>query len=269
MAQELIADLNINLIDIGPEQSRVRNIDHGINELAQHIDRYGLLQPIVVFRRDDRFVLVCGQRRLLAYRTLGKETIPANVIDMPEDAIEAKAISFAENYLRIPLVERDIIDACMAFYHRYGSMREAARRLRLPYDEVREYVRREELPQELVELVDDSRVNLSDAVRAQRAAQSEEGEVDIEKAVHIALELPHLTTDQRKELPRKAKEMPSATTEELMEEVKKPPRIVRYGLTLAILYAEGVQTAANGLKRSEEEVIELAVVDWLVRSGYA
>ncbi|MCB7129590.1 MAG: ParB/RepB/Spo0J family partition protein [Candidatus Brocadiales bacterium] len=258
----------IDHIEIGPEQSRVRKIEEDVGELAESINVNGLLQPIIVFPRDDSYVLVSGQRRLLAFKKLGLPEIPAKVIDEPDDPIKAKAMSFSENYIRRPLTRPDAIDACMAFYHRYGSMKAASEELGLPYHKVREFVRYEGLPEELKQLVDEKKVKVDDAVRARNVAELADGSVDVEKATQIAMELRPLSGEQKKQLEEKAEEMPAASTEELIEEVKKPAKIKKYTIVLGLPYAEGLAKAAKDIDKTEEDTAGVAVVDWLARGGY-
>jgi ParB family chromosome partitioning protein len=62
-----------------PHQPRRRIDPAGLEDLAASIERHGLLQPIVVRRReeDDRYELVAGERRLRAFQKLGHKAIPA------------------------------------------------------------------------------------------------------------------------------------------------------------------------------------------------
>jgi len=70
-------ELPIERIRANPFQPR-RNFDPaGLEELVQSIRQHGLLQPIVVRARGDAYELVSGERRLRAFRELGRSQIPA------------------------------------------------------------------------------------------------------------------------------------------------------------------------------------------------
>jgi N6-adenosine-specific RNA methylase IME4 len=78
-----------------------------IGALAQNIAEVGLLHPIVI--RPDG-LLIAGERRLMAFKMLGRETIPATVIDL-EKAVRGE---YAENTFRkafTPSECADIADA--------------------------------------------------------------------------------------------------------------------------------------------------------------
>ncbi|MCL2033731.1 MAG: ParB/RepB/Spo0J family partition protein [Oscillospiraceae bacterium] len=72
--------LPIAQIKSSPGQPRRHFDDNDLGELAQSISANGLLQPITVRKtKDNFFELIAGERRTLACRKLGYETIPAIV----------------------------------------------------------------------------------------------------------------------------------------------------------------------------------------------
>ena len=139
--EEKYEKIPVNLIEVGTEQARLRKVDKNLDNLAENIKRLGLINPITVFPMEGKYVLIEGQRRLLAVKKLGWKEITAKIISKIEDPIFAKAYSFSENFLREDLVRKDVIDACTAFYKRYGSMKAVAEELGLPYHRVRKYVK--------------------------------------------------------------------------------------------------------------------------------
>jgi ParB family chromosome partitioning protein len=74
-----VVELDAAAIAPNPDQPRVKVDPAGIKDLADSIERHGLLQPILVRRGEGGFVLVAGQRRLLAFKELGRATVPAIV----------------------------------------------------------------------------------------------------------------------------------------------------------------------------------------------
>ena len=73
------------------------------DENIRSIDRVGLLKPIVVNERNRSkggYELVCGEGRFLAYRALGRDRIPAEIIDC--DRKTALLYSLVENIARVP-----------------------------------------------------------------------------------------------------------------------------------------------------------------------
>lgn len=58
-----------------------------IEELAQSIEERGLLQPILVTPRNERFEIIAGDRRYLAHKKLGREKIQAKVVEADAEAV--------------------------------------------------------------------------------------------------------------------------------------------------------------------------------------
>ena len=72
-------------------------------EIVANIKAIGLKKPVVVTRRpgateDDRYLLVCGEGRLKAFKALGETSIPALIIQASEE--DAFIMSLAENIAR-------------------------------------------------------------------------------------------------------------------------------------------------------------------------
>jgi ParB family chromosome partitioning protein len=86
--------------------------DKAIIELAESIKAVGLLEPIVVRPIDgDKFELVAGHRRYLAFKYLQRTTIPAIIQSF--DASTAEIAKLSENLIRKdlnPLEEALLID---------------------------------------------------------------------------------------------------------------------------------------------------------------
>lgn len=70
--------LPLDQIRRSPSQPRRYFDPDDLQELARSIAHNGLLQPITVRRVSDvRYELIAGERRTMAFRSLGRETIPA------------------------------------------------------------------------------------------------------------------------------------------------------------------------------------------------
>jgi ParB family chromosome partitioning protein len=74
---EGFAELPIKEVMPNPQQPRSDFDAASIKALAESIRSVGLLQPVVVRKADDGYVLVAGERRLRAVKQAGLKTIPA------------------------------------------------------------------------------------------------------------------------------------------------------------------------------------------------
>ncbi len=100
----------IALREIHPSSRNPRRGVKQVEALAESIDAYGLLQPLVVRpRAGGGFELVAGHRRYAAVQQLGWETAPATVRDV--DEAQAHVLTLVENLQREDLTPREEADA--------------------------------------------------------------------------------------------------------------------------------------------------------------
>lgn len=88
----------IKLSQIRPDSLQPRMIfqDAQIDDLAESIKKYGLLQPILVKKQDDRYIIIAGERRYRACKKLGLEYVEVII----KDDENAMLISLIENIQR-------------------------------------------------------------------------------------------------------------------------------------------------------------------------
>ncbi|MGA7157933.1 MAG: ParB/RepB/Spo0J family partition protein [Acidobacteriaceae bacterium] len=99
-------EIALELIDRNPFQTRTNFDETKLDELAVSIRASGVVQPVVVrhgvnHRQDGRYTLITGERRLLASRKAGKETIPAIVREVSN--LQAMEMTIVENLQRADL----------------------------------------------------------------------------------------------------------------------------------------------------------------------
>lgn len=92
--------VTLNLNEIEPNRTQARKIfdDESIDELASSIKEYGLIQPIVVTKKDNFYEIVAGERRWRASKKAGLKEIP--VVIRENDERKNKEISLIENIQR-------------------------------------------------------------------------------------------------------------------------------------------------------------------------
>lgn len=91
---------NLKLIDVEPNRNQPRrNFDsEKIEELAESIKEYGVIQPIIVTKEDDHYKIVAGERRWRAAKKAGITEIPAIIRAYTEQT--NKEIALIENIQR-------------------------------------------------------------------------------------------------------------------------------------------------------------------------
>jgi len=76
-----VLEIEIDKIKPNPYQPRKEFKEESIIELANSIKKYGLLQPIILIKDKQEYILVAGERRLKAVKTLNRDKIKAIVVD--------------------------------------------------------------------------------------------------------------------------------------------------------------------------------------------
>jgi len=264
------AEIDVDLIETGPGEVRTRKVEQNTDELAQNIKLHGLLQPIIVFYREERkkFELIIGQRRLIAVKKLGWSKIRAIVIKKPRDEAEAKAISYSENVLRQKLPRADEIDACKYFYDLYGTYKDVAEKLGINPTRVKKVLRLYGAPSELKKAYDDKKVTLQEAMQVLDVAMTPEGVYNEEKAQEAMGEMKIMTGEQKSRFVELAEEQPTSSLDKLAERAKSPREEIELTIHLGSKYAEALDNAAQDLVMSRENAAKTGIVSWLREEGY-
>jgi ParB family chromosome partitioning protein len=99
---ERVQNLLLTEVIANPDQPRRQFDQESLKELAQSIDRHGVLQPIIVSpSRDGTYIIVAGERRWRASQLTGLDRIPAIVRERQE--LEQLEIALIENVQRVDL----------------------------------------------------------------------------------------------------------------------------------------------------------------------
>ncbi len=77
MIEENIVELNIDQLIPNPYQPRKKFNENSLKELALSIKEYGIINPILVRPKDDKYEIIAGERRTRAAKLLNLPKIPA------------------------------------------------------------------------------------------------------------------------------------------------------------------------------------------------
>lgn len=102
MATAPVSDITI--------QDRSRKAPRNIDSLARSIRERGLLHPVVVREVEGRLVLVAGQRRIEAARSLGWTEVPVTVVTTLDDEMDALCAEGEENTEREPFTPAEAVE---------------------------------------------------------------------------------------------------------------------------------------------------------------
>lgn len=97
--QKNINYVSVDLILPNVYQPRKHFNEESIEELAQSINTYGIIQPLSIRKLgEDKYELVAGERRLRAAKKAGLTEVPAIIVDITDR--ESAAIALLENLQR-------------------------------------------------------------------------------------------------------------------------------------------------------------------------
>ncbi len=118
--------VQLSMLDIDPnrEQPRKKFDEEALNELAESIKTYGVIQPIVVAPVGKRYMIIAGERRFRASKLAGKTEIPA--IIRQYTAQEIKEISLIENLQREDLTPIEAARAIRTLMTEFNMTQEVA-----------------------------------------------------------------------------------------------------------------------------------------------
>ena len=112
----------LDSITFNPLQPRQSFSQGSLEELTQSILQHGVLQPLLVRRRDDHHELIAGERRLRAARAAKLERVPIIVVDA--DDSEALALALIENLQREDLTVLEEAHAYQVLTDQFGLTQE-------------------------------------------------------------------------------------------------------------------------------------------------
>lgn len=90
--------IDINLIKSNEEQPRKSFDDEKIMELAESIKSNGIIQPLILRKDNNEYIIVAGERRWRAAKSIGIKEVPAIIMDLTEKQV--LEISLIENIQR-------------------------------------------------------------------------------------------------------------------------------------------------------------------------
>ncbi len=111
-----IIAVDITLIKSNPYQPRKIFNEEKLKELSTSIKQHGLLQPIVLTRDGNEFILIAGERRLKASKLAKLENINATVLDVEDSKL--RELALVEN------IQRDDLNIIELAYSYAGLINE-------------------------------------------------------------------------------------------------------------------------------------------------
>jgi ParB/RepB/Spo0J family partition protein len=285
---ELMTDLETSKLFIG--EMNVRKSVGDLSELKLSIQEKGILQPLLVRPQKNRYEVVVGSRRYEAAKALGLKKVPAMI--RPLNDADALSVSLVENIQRSDLELEEEAEGILKLMKldpkRFASVKAVAKTLGRSESSVRELIDAYDLTFKLRE----KGMNIH-AARAPPEEQRKRGEAIPMK--HTELIARAIKSEEVRRLPsrefdRKVPEIVKAIAplpeedarrvvdrfkmfpEKSIQSIKEEALAKQTGVSVKVYFAprigRALNQAADERNMSEEELVSIAVEEWLVLKGY-
>lgn len=203
MSKNELMDIDMAMVVPTEAQPRQSFKEDTIKELAESIEKNGLLQPIVVRPMDGgKYQIIAGERRYRAFKKLGRTMIPAIVRDYEEEEVDK--LQLVENVQREDLNPYDEAIAYLKLKEKYGlkqdDIAKAVGKSR-PY--ISNMTRLLSLEEEILEMLKNGEITVSHAKLILSLDTKEERLKLAHKIKDAGLTVRH--TEERTRKPKKAK----------------------------------------------------------------
>ena len=118
VVKEVEQKININLIEPNKPQPRKQFDEEALEELSDSIKKYGILEPLIVTKKDNYYEIIAGERRWRAARIAGIKEVPVVIREYTDK--EIMEISLIENIQREdlnPIEEAQAYEALISQYN--------------------------------------------------------------------------------------------------------------------------------------------------------
>jgi len=161
----VVVNLAISDIDKNPFQTRYVADDDALEELANSIKANGVVQPILVRPSEEdkeRYILILGERRLLASKQAGKTHIPAMVRRVSLQ--QAAEMTIIENLQRQDLTPLEQAESFRVLSNEFAlTQQQIGERVGLSRESVANYMRLLKLPTDVMQLLIEKKINFAKA----------------------------------------------------------------------------------------------------------
>lgn len=155
-------ELPLNQIHVNPFQPRDEFATESLDELTASIKTYGVLQPLLVRKQDDRYELVAGERRLRAARQAGLTVVPVRIVEVDDQG--SLEMALVENLQRSDLNPMEEARGYQQLAEKFSLSQEAiAERVGKARSTVTNALRLLDLPEEVQVMLSDGRLSAGHA----------------------------------------------------------------------------------------------------------
>jgi ParB family transcriptional regulator, chromosome partitioning protein len=179
--------VDIDSIFSNPDQPRKHFDEEKLEELAQSIRQYGILQPIILQETDEeKYSIIAGERRWRACKIANVKTIPA-IIKSPKEKRDSEAVALIENLQRQNLSITEEASYYANFIEKYEYTQEQLSQIiGKSRSHIANLLRINTLPESIKSYVEQQKISLGHAkIIAGRNDAEEIAKIIIEKNLNV------------------------------------------------------------------------------------
>ena len=149
-----VEHIAVSKLIVNPFQPRKIFDEEALNELAESIKEHGIIQPIVVRKKEKKYEIIAGERRFRAAKLAGLQEVPAIVKEMTEQQMMEVAI--LENLQREDLTPIEEAEAYSSLIEHLNFTQDAlAKRLGKSRPHIANHIRLLQLPEDVRQLMNE------------------------------------------------------------------------------------------------------------------
>lgn len=263
-------DVEISKIYISEANVRKIGITKGeFDELVSSIKEKGVLQPVILVRRGDKYELPVGQNRFLAAKKAGLDKIPAMVYDDLSKP-DMRVLSAIENLQRVNLSPADRAAAVHDLVREMGSRKAVAKALGYSQGWVSFQLGFKGLPDKVKKMVEEKKLNTTEAASLRHMLKWKHPKevTEIAKDISRYSKKDTRSREMRKAAVSIARRMPTVSREELKKRVEKKIPLLTLKLSISDVELGALKRAAEDEDESLGDLAHRIINEWLVENDY-
>jgi ParB family chromosome partitioning protein len=223
------------------------------------MQRLGQQQPIVVEPKNGHYRIVIGQRRYLAAKQLGSQSLLAIVLPTALRDDQRALVSLSENLQRRDLDPEDKSEAFAALLDRLGSVAAVAEALGTTTGTVRKWLGYRAVPDRVKDLVNERRLTVPTAIRIARSTE------DDTQALEIAKEFATLKPvgEERERLLAAIDDYADRPIPVILQKAREAKYRSQITFVLPDQWAAALERVADEEGRDPADIAREATIEWL------
>lgn len=176
-----LMEISIDDIVANESQPRKNFAEEDLKDLAASIKKYGIIQPLLLKKKEDKYEIIAGERRFRAAKLAGLEKVPAIVKDITDH--ESSRIAIIENIQRKDL---NPVEEAMSYRHLLDSQDLTQKELAEEIGKSRQYIgntiRLLNLDPRVLKLLEEEKISVS---HGKKLLSIKDGEKQYKEAMKI------------------------------------------------------------------------------------